>query len=242
LTTLPSDDLVAPGVRSIRLQRVFAYLLDTDGEDGLTLVDCGYAGSSKAIEAALVAKGRRLADVRRVVCSHGHPDHAGGARELADRGIEVLIHPADARNLPTTWRAALRRPARGRFFAAMTPPLDRWTPIQDGDVIPALGGLRVIHTPGHTPGSVCLYAARDRVLFVGDVLNCRFGRTSYASRIYSDDYPMACASMRPLADLDVAVIVFGHYPPLRSGANEAIAALAEAATAATPSRDSGAGD
>ena len=54
-------------------------------------------------------------------------------------------------------------------------------PIEDGDVLPMLGGLRVIHTPGHTPGSVCLYGVRDRVLFVGDTLQRRFGRVSFAS-------------------------------------------------------------
>ena len=61
-------------------------------------------------------------------------------------------------------------------------------PIEDGDVLPVLGGLEVVHTPGHTPGSVCLYGARDRVLFVGDVLQRRRGRVSFASGLYSDDH------------------------------------------------------
>jgi glyoxylase-like metal-dependent hydrolase (beta-lactamase superfamily II) len=124
------------------------------------------------------------------------------------------------------WRAALRHPSRGRIFAAMTPPLEAFTPLRDGDVLPLMGGLEVIHTPGHTPGSVCLYAARDRVLFTGDVLQHRFGRLSFASRLYSDDYRAARRTMRRLAELDVETIVFSHFPPL---AERAAATLAELA-------------
>ena len=83
------------------------------------------------------------------------------------------------------------------MFAAMTPEPPAVQPIEDGDVLPVLGGLRVVHTPGHTPGSVCLYGARDRVLFVGDNLQRRFGRLSFASRLYSDDYALARRSMAP---------------------------------------------
>jgi glyoxylase-like metal-dependent hydrolase (beta-lactamase superfamily II) len=86
--------------------------------------------------------------------------------------------------------------------------------MRDGDVLPVLGGLEVIHTPGHTPGSVCLFARRSGLLFVGDVLQRRFGRVSPASRLYSDDPAAAQSSLQRLAELDVKTLVFSHYPPL----------------------------
>lgn len=167
-----------------------------------------------------------MAELVRVVCTHGHPDHAGAARELALEGIPILIHPADAATLATSWRDALQRPSRGRIFAAMTPEPPEFLSIDDGDILPMLGGLEVIHTPGHTPGSVCLYGRRDRVLFVGDTLQRRFGRVSYASALYSDDVTAARRAVKRLASLDVDSIVFSHYPPLREGASATLESLA----------------
>lgn len=222
---------VVPGVHEIQLQRVKAHAILDD--DGVTLIDTGYAGSLPRIERGLADLGRSVSDVRRVVCTHGHPDHAGSARAFADLGIEVLIHPADAVNLDIGFGDAVRRPSRGRIFAAMTPPLARFTPLEDGAVLPVLGGLEVIHTPGHTPGSVCLFAPRDGALFVGDTLQRRFGRVSYASGLYSDDPAMARASVQRLAQLGVSSIVFSHWAPLTDGAAEIIASLAERAAATT---------
>ena len=82
----------------------------------------------------------------------------------------------------------------------MTPEPPNVVSIRDGDILPMLGGLEVIHTPGHTPGSVCLYGARDRVLFVGDTLQRRFGRVSFASRLYSDDATAARTALE-MADV-----------------------------------------
>jgi glyoxylase-like metal-dependent hydrolase (beta-lactamase superfamily II) len=165
-------------------------------------------------------------ELARVICTHGHPDHAGGARELALAGVAVLIHPADAARLSTTWRDALRHPSRGGIFAAMTPEPPATVPIEDGDVLPILGGLEVVHTPGHTPGSVCLYGRRDRILFVGDTLQRRFGTVTFASTLYSDDIGTARRSVQRLALLDVDTVVFSHFPPLTEGASETLAALA----------------
>lgn len=216
-----------PGVHAIPLMRVNAHFID---EVPASMIDAGYAGSSRRIERALASHGRSMTDLARVICTHGHPDHAGGARELAERGVEILIHPADADSLRTNLRGALRHPSRGRFFAAITPELATFTPIHDGDVLPVFGGLEVIHTPGHTPGSVCLYGRRDRVLFVGDVLQRRRGRVSYASAMFSDDYGAAKRTVKRLATLDVDVIVFSHYPALREGAAQTLADLARQVT------------
>jgi glyoxylase-like metal-dependent hydrolase (beta-lactamase superfamily II) len=178
-------------------------------EPDLSLIDCGYSGSAARIARAIEAAGRSMDELARVICTHGHPDHAGGARELALAGVAILIHPS-----------------RGGIFAAMTPEPPATQPIEDGDILPILGGLEVVHTPGHTPGSVCLYGRRDRVLFVGDTLQRRFGTVSFASTLYSDDIGTARRSVQRLALLDVDTVVFSHFPPLTEGASETLAALA----------------
>jgi glyoxylase-like metal-dependent hydrolase (beta-lactamase superfamily II) len=223
LQTVTTDLRPIPGVHPILLGRVRAYLVL---EPDLTLIDCGFRGSRGPIARAIEAEGRSMSELARVICTHGHPDHAGSARALALEGVPILIHPADAAGLATSWREALRRPSRGRLFAAMTPEPPDVVPIEDGDVLPVLGGLEVVHTPGHTPGSVCLYGARDRVLFVGDTLQRRWGRVSYASALYSDDAAAARHAVKRLAALDVETIVFSHYPALRHHAAEILASLA----------------
>ena len=73
----------------------------------------------------------------------------------------------------------------------------------------------MIHTPGHTPGSVCLYAAfGTAVLFSGDVLQVIRGRLTFASALFSHDMAEARASVERLAALEVDTIAFSHYSAL----------------------------
>jgi len=138
----------------------------------------------------------------------------------------VLMHPADLEGLSVTLRDAVANRNRGQLIAYFTRHPGEATPITDGQVLPILGGLQVVHTPGHTPGSVCLYAERHKLLFVGDMLQVIRRRVTYASSVFSEDLPLARASVARIAELDVETIVFSHYPPWRDGANKVLRGLA----------------
>jgi len=217
---------VAPDVYAVPLLGAFGYVIC---EERLTLIDAGMPGSGALLGRSVAGLGRSLDELTRIVCTHGHPDHVGGVRELAGDRVDVLMHPADFAGLQVTLGDAVRRPSRGRLFAYLARTPAQVVPARNGDILPVLGGLEVIHTPGHTPGSICLYAARDRLLFVGDVLTSRRGRVSYASRIFSDDIRAARASVKRLADRDVDTIIFGHDPPWRDDAKGVLRELARRA-------------
>lgn len=216
---------IAPGVHAVRLLNVYAFVID---EPRLTLIDAGLIGSGGSIRRHIERIGRSLDDLARIICTHAHPDHIGGVRELAgEREVEVLMHPADLGGLGIGLRDAVANRNRGQLIAYFTRHPGEATPIKDGQLLPILGGLRVVHTPGHTPGSVCLYAERQKLLFVGDALQVIRRKVTFASRVFSEDMPLARASVARMAELDVKTIVFSHYPPLRDGANEVLRGLAE---------------
>jgi glyoxylase-like metal-dependent hydrolase (beta-lactamase superfamily II) len=218
---------IAPGVHAVRLMSVYAFLIS---EPRMTLIDAGLIGSARRVERYAQRIGRGLEDLTQIICTHAHPDHIGGVRELAgDREVEVLMHPADLSGLEVTLRDAVANRNRGQLIAYFTRHPGEATPVEDGQVLPILGGLEVIHTPGHTPGSICLYAARHRLLFVGDALQVIRGKVTYASAVFSEDLPMARASVARMASLDVETIAFSHYPPWRDGANAVLHDLAEKA-------------
>jgi len=222
---------LAPGLHAVSLLSSRGFLIT---EPELTLIDAGLPGSRWPLERYLAKIGRSMGELRRIVCTHGHPDHIGGVREMTTRNhAEVLMHPADIAGLNVTLREAWNARDRGKLIAWFTRGPHAATPLHDGEVLPVFGGLQVIHTPGHTPGTVCLYAPRHRILFTGDVLQVRKGKVSFAHRYFSSDYEMACASVERLTQYDVQTIAFAHYPAWTDDANGVLARLAKRARVMT---------
>ncbi|WP_042390160.1 MBL fold metallo-hydrolase [Streptacidiphilus melanogenes] len=145
-------------------------------------------------EAVLRAVGER--EVTAVVCTHAHNDHVNAAPALADRtGAPILLHPDD---LPL-WEQT--HPAR-------KPDGD----LADGSVLTVAGTeLHVLHTPGHAPGAVCLYAPALATVFTGDTLFA--GGPGATGRSFSD-FPTIIRSIadRLLTLPPDTVVRTGHGP------------------------------
>lgn len=173
------------------------------GEQGAVLVDCGTGLAPDALDQALLTCGVAVSELDAVFATHGHFDHVGDGARLAALGIPVLVHHADADAVRTG--DPLRTCAEslyGTSFAPFEPVV-----IHDGARLD-LGGasLEVLHTPGHTPGSVCVVVevAGLRVLLAGDTL---WG--GFSSDIGSDADAWR-ASLALLEDLGVDRLTFGH--------------------------------
>lgn len=210
---------------------VNAYLIE--GQRGLTLVDTGHPKSAPALLAELEGGGFALGDVEQIVLTHRHADHSGGAAFILERRrVKVLAHPADIPALcgqaqPAKGAAAsLRRLVERLWFPYR--PLEVVVPVLQSQPLHALPHWQLLHTPGHTPGSLSLYQPTDRVLICGDALSNREGRLALSPAKYNDDQLEAGGTAQRLAQLACDVLCCGHGPVIKTGADRAIEALAKA--------------
>lgn len=111
-------------------------------------------------------------------------------------------------------------------------------PLNEGDQLPCVEQFRIVHTPGHTAGSISLWDEERGLLIVGDALQFRFGVLSSPSLIFSTDMAEAYRTIRKLAALDVRTVAFAHFPPLTEGASARLRSLA-ASLGAVPSVPTG---
>jgi glyoxylase-like metal-dependent hydrolase (beta-lactamase superfamily II) len=200
--------------------------------DGLVLIDTGLPRSGKKILAYITGTLRReLHDVHTIIITHYHVDHTGNVAKLRRAtGAKVAIHADDADYLTGKTPAAPLKGIRGRvlnllMFLWPCEPLVPDILLHDGDT---LAGLRCIHVPGHTPGSIALLDPERRVLFCGDALLTKNGIVGGPPSGATDNMERAMESIKVIAGLDFDVLLSGHGVPLRPKASDKVAGFLKA--------------
>jgi glyoxylase-like metal-dependent hydrolase (beta-lactamase superfamily II) len=208
---------VAPGVTHVASSKTSNTFL-VDGDDGLTLVDAGTAPGIDALLRAVEDAGRKPSDIERIVITHAHPDHVQAAPALrVQTGAQVLIHEADAEwlplgRVPTHGRSGVVGRIFDRFSVAHWEPFEADETVADGELIAGSGGLRVIHTPGHSPGHIVLLHEPTRTLLVGDAI-FHSRKLGLGPSFFAADVPARAASINRIPT-DVTAVGFGHGDPL----------------------------
>jgi glyoxylase-like metal-dependent hydrolase (beta-lactamase superfamily II) len=200
-------------------------------EDGLTLIDSGLKGNDRKIARAIRQLGRKPEEIRNVLLTHHHADHVGSlAALLASSGAAAWAHPLDAPIIAgekprphankSSMLGAIAGPLLERLPQNNPPPAHTNRDATDGAVVPAAGGVQVIHTPGHTMGHVSyLMPGHGGVLFAGDAAGHLFGRLGKPALIFTEDMGAAKGSMAKLAALEFDTACFGHGGVLKGKAN-----------------------
>ncbi len=210
------------------LKIVNAHLLI--GSDGCLLIDAGLPGSATKVEKVLSKQGLSLKDIRAIVITHAHVDHAGGAAELRERSrAPIIAHENDLpyykREIPMTlcptgWfgRSFIKTPLPHQSYTAFEP--DVMLSASDTFDLSKFGFTGIIqHTPGHTKGSLSVELGNNKAV-VGDlvasgVLMGGVIRLGHAIRPPFEDDPKAVArELLRLVDAGVDQFYLGHGGPL----------------------------
>lgn len=183
-----------------------AYLIDTG--DGLVLIDCGSADGYELIVENIKKCGFNPADIIAILGTHGHYDHVGAAAFFVrDYGTKLYLHKADTEQVEKGDALAT---SASLLYRREFPPCVVAGSLQDGQsfVYPNLS-IEVLHTPGHTPGSVCFCIQVDglSILLAGDTL---WG--GFSVHIGSDEEQWR-SSLAKLCSRSFDLLSFGHTAP-----------------------------
>lgn len=226
---------IGEGVWRLRLLGDFVNGYAIREDDGsVTLIDTGLSRSGPAVARGLAAMGAAPQQVTRILVSHVHPDHVGALAEVRDRtGASVSVHDDDAGYLasgttpPSDQRFLLSRLMRrfAREDAEEFVPVQPDHRLADAEVLDVGGGLRVLHTPGHSPGHVSFVHERSGTLITGDALFNPLGRLRWSIKAFCTDFRLSQETAQRFADVEYSTAAFMHGPQIADGAKKEVDAF-----------------
>ncbi|MGD0204255.1 MAG: MBL fold metallo-hydrolase [Candidatus Bathyarchaeia archaeon] len=205
---------------SANMAHANVYLLINGKE--LTVIDTGTSGNAQKTVEYIQKLGYQPTDVKTIILTHFHMDHMGSAKELKDlTNAKVAVHTEDADYV--SGKKPLPKPKNILFRAVSSfvkpVPVQVDVILKEGDKI---AGLVVIHTPGHTPGSIMLLDEERKVLFAGDTLRYDGKKVSGAPEQFSTDPNQIRESIAKASTLNFDVMLPGHGETLKPNASEEI--------------------
>jgi glyoxylase-like metal-dependent hydrolase (beta-lactamase superfamily II) len=225
-------------------------------ENEAVLVDAGLPGMARQIIDAITNAGVQPDMLTTIIITHHDLDHIGSLGELQrmiPHPIRILAHSDEVpyiqgerrpikmtpemmakmeeqmKAVPQEQRQAMKAMMESMRNQQIT--VDRT--LADGEVLPFCGGIQIIHTPGHTPGHICLYLPASRTLIAGDSLFVEEGKLASAPAFINADAPLALQSLKKLARCDVACVIAYHSGLFRDSPNERIAEICSQSLAGT---------
>lgn len=194
--------------------------------DGLTLIDTGLPRSENKILRYVRDLGHAPGDLTRILITHADMDHVGSLAALkAASAARVYASAIEAAAFATGHpsRPLQRRGLSrwlfsfvGRFLKPQPTQVDEI--LKGGDILPILGGLRVVATPGHTPGHLSFFAPSVGILFAGDSLIVQNGTLHGSRPALTWDLAKADEAVRVQAALAPRIVCAGHGPIVHDAA------------------------
>jgi glyoxylase-like metal-dependent hydrolase (beta-lactamase superfamily II) len=214
-----------------------------DAGEELVVIDPGMPFDHRILTDRVRSLGRSPREIGHILLTHFHVDHSGSTAALERLSeARAYCHRSDApyvertENIPSVYKAGIQ----GNFLFLFRgivesvcdyPPARVHHPFEDREILPVLGGLKVFHTPGHTPGSTC-YLWLDRgVLFSGDAVVNQYFFPTISEVGYCWDFGLAgrsaASTIEALEPEDVRMICTGHGPVITNRAKERLQRLGD---------------
>ena len=197
--------------------------------DGLTLIDAGLPGNHKKILNYISGLGHTPSDLKRIIITHADIDHIGGLSALKKAsGAQIFTSKIEAEAIAERKPSrqiqssrTLRRVLMGIMLYFMQPrEVQADVILSEGQILPVLGGLRVVETPGHTPGHISLFSPSTGILFTGDSIVTREGELVRSVKANTWDEAKADESARKQAALGAQIVCPGHGAVVKEAANK----------------------